>query len=195
MSKVFCPECKKILSQYAESCPDCSFPIAKYIKDANLTDFSKTFVCPKCGNWSDTNSIVATIMCEYCHAPMYQTIENERTTGKATAYPKTAEEQDAYIYSLLERCGKTDEYSEEAHQNFRRKLHEWAEEERKKPSQPVSQQQSTPASTTQPHCPVCQSTNIEKIGMFKRMLSTSMFGIASDKVGKQWHCKDCGNNF
>lgn len=195
MSKVFCPECKKILSQYAESCPDCSFPIAKYIKDANLTDFSKTFVCPKCGNWSDTNSIVATIMCEYCHAPMYQTIENERTTGKATAYPKTAEEQDAYIYSLLERCGKTDEYSEEAHQNFRRKLHEWAEEERKKPSQPVSQQQSTPSSTNQPHCPVCQSTNIEKIGIFKRMLSTSMFGIASDKVGKQWHCKSCGNNF
>lgn len=45
MSKVFCPECKKILSQYAENCPDCSFPIAKYINDANLTDFSKTFVC------------------------------------------------------------------------------------------------------------------------------------------------------
>ncbi len=195
MSKVFCPECKKILSQYAESCPNCSFPIAKYIKDANLTDFSKTFVCPKCGNWSDTNSIVGTIICEYCHAPMYQTIEDERTTGKATAYPKTDEEQDAYIYSLLERCGKTDEYSEEAHQNFRRKLHELAEEERKKPSQPVAQQSTTPPSTNQPHCPVCQSTNIEKIGMFKRMLSTNMFGIASDKVGKQWHCKSCGNNF
>ena len=50
-------------------------------------------------------------------------------------------------------------------------------------------------SANQTHCPVCQSTNIEKIGMFKRMLSTSMFGIASDKVGKQWHCKNCGNNF
>lgn len=195
MSKVFCPECKKILSQYAESCPDCGFPIAKYIKNANLTDFSKTFVCPKCGNWSDTNSIVGTIMCEYCHTPMYQTIEDERVTGKATAYPKTNEEQDAYIYSLLERCGKTDEYSEEAHQNFRRKLHKWAEEERKKPSEPVVQNTSTASSTNQPHCPVCQSTNIEKIGMFKRMLSTSMFGIASDKVGKQWHCKSCGNNF
>lgn len=47
-------------------------------------------------------------------------------------------------------------------------------------------------STNQPHCPTCQSTNIEKIGMFKRMLSTSMFGIASDKVGKQWHCKIVG---
>lgn len=195
MSKVFCPECGKILSQYAESCPECSFPISKYIKDAKLTDFSKTFVCPKCGNWSDTNSIVATIMCEYCHTPMYQTIENERVTGKATAYPKTSEEKDAYIYSLLERCGKTDEYSEEAHQNFRRKLHEWAEEERKKPSQPVVQNTSTASSTNQPHCPICQSTNIEKISMFKRMLSTSMFGIASDKVGKQWHCKSCGNNF
>ena len=52
MSKVFCPECGKILSQYAETCPDCSFPIAKYVKDANLTDFSKTFICPKCGSFS-----------------------------------------------------------------------------------------------------------------------------------------------
>ncbi|MEQ3232390.1 hypothetical protein [Fusicatenibacter saccharivorans] len=195
MSKVLCPECRKILSQYAESCPNCSFPIAKYVQDAHLTDFSKTFICPKCGYWSDMNSIAGEIMCEYCHLPMFQTDEDGDVTLKATLNMKTAEEQDAYIYSLLERCGKTDEYSEEAHQNFRRKLHELAEEERKKPIQPVSQQQSTPSSPNQPHCPVCQSTNIEKIGMFKRILSTSMFGIASDKVGKQWHCKNCGNNF
>lgn len=192
MSKVFCPECKKILSQYAESCPDCSFPIAKYIKDANLTDFSKTFVCPKCGNWSDTNSIVATIMCEYCHAPMYQTIENERTTGKATAYPKTAEEQDAYIYSLLERCGKTDEYSEEAHQNFRRKLHELAEEERKKPIQPVVQQSTTTPPANQPHCPTCGSTDIIKISAAKKAVGAGLFGLFSKTAKSQFECKNCG---
>ena len=168
MSKVFCPECGKILSQYAETCPDCSFPIAKYVKDANLTDFSKTFVCPKCGYWSAMNSIAGEIMCEYCHLPMFQTDEDGDVTLKATLNMKSNEEKDAYIYSLLERCGKTDEYSEEAHQNFRRKLHEWAEEERKKPSQPVSQQQSTPSSTNQPHCPTCGSTDIIKISAAKK---------------------------
>lgn len=62
---------------------------------------------------------------------MFQTDEDGDVTLKATLNKKSNEEKDAYIYSLLERCGKTDEYSEEAHQNFRRKLHEWAEEERK----------------------------------------------------------------
>lgn len=103
MSKVFCPECGKILSQYAETCPDCSFPIAKYVKDANLTDFSKTFVCPKCGYWSAMNSIAGEIMCEYCHLPMFQTDEDGDVTLKATLNMKSNEEKDAYIYSLLER--------------------------------------------------------------------------------------------
>lgn len=101
MSKVFCPECGKILSQYAETCPDCSFPIAKYVKDANLTDFSKTFVCPKCGYWSDMNSIAGEIMCEYCHLPMFQTDEDGDVTLKATLNMKSNEEKDSYIYSLL----------------------------------------------------------------------------------------------
>lgn len=192
MSKVFCPECGKILSQYAETCPDCSFPIAKYVKDANLTDFSKTFVCPKCGYWSAMNSIAGEIMCEYCHLPMFQTDEDGDVTLKATLNMKSNEEKDAYIYSLLERCGKTDEYSEEAHQNFRRKLHEWAEEERKKPSQPVSQQQSTPSSTNQPHCPTCGSTDIIKISAAKKAVGAGLFGLLSKTAKSQFECKNCG---
>lgn len=192
MSKVMCPECKKILSQYAETCPDCSFPIAKYVKDANLTDFSKTFVCPKCGYWSDMNHIVGRIMCGYCHTPMFQTNEDGNITSKATLNMKTDEEVDTYIYSLLERCGKTDEYSEEAHQNFRRKLHEWAEEERKKPSEPVIQQPATSPSANQPHCPTCGSTDIIKISAAKKAVGAGLFGLFSKTAKSQFECKNCG---
>lgn len=193
MSKVFCPECGKILSQYAETCPDCGFPISKYIKDAKLNDFSKTFVCPKCGSFSTATDVVATIQCDFCGTPMFQTNEITTDTISNTSWPKSEDEIDKYIYSLLIRCNKIDEYDENAHQLYKQKLLERVIVRRQRQQQ--ASQQATPPSANQPHCPVCQSTNIEKIGMFKRMLSTSMFGIASDKVGKQWHCKSCLNNF
>lgn len=192
MSKVFCPECQNIVSSYAETCPDCGFPISKYIKDAKLNDFSKTFVCPKCGSFSTATDVVATIQCDFCGTPMFQTSESTTITISNTSWPKTEDEIDSYIYSLLEKCDKVEEYDIEAHRIYKQKLRERVMARRKQQS---NQQSATPPSTNQPHCPICQSTNIEKIGMFKRMLSTSMFGIASDKVGKQWHCKNCGNNF
>ena len=58
MPKVFCPECQNIVSSFAEACPGCGFPIKKYIKEAKLSDFSKTFICPKCGSFSTATDVV-----------------------------------------------------------------------------------------------------------------------------------------
>ena len=44
-------------------------------------------------------------------------------------------------------------------------------------------------------CPYCHSTDTKKIGAGGRLLSTLTFGIASGKMGKQWHCKNCGSDF
>ena len=44
-------------------------------------------------------------------------------------------------------------------------------------------------------CPYCNSTNITKISITKRSLSTYLFGLGSGKVGKQWHCNDCKSDF
>ena len=93
------------------------------------------------------------------------------------------------ILNDLKDLNVEDQFDENAYNKRRHEEEEWLKQYREKNNY------QNPQSTNQPHCPICQSTNIEKIGMFKRMLSTSMFGIASDKVGKQWHCKNCGNNF
>ena len=45
------------------------------------------------------------------------------------------------------------------------------------------------------HCPYCNSTNVTKIGAVNRMVSTGMLGLASKKIGKQWHCNSCGSDF
>ena len=45
------------------------------------------------------------------------------------------------------------------------------------------------------HCPYCNSTNVTKIGTVNRAVSVGMFGLASRKIGKQWHCNSCGSDF
>ena len=44
-------------------------------------------------------------------------------------------------------------------------------------------------------CPYCHSTNTEKISGVSRGVSIYALGIASPKLGKQWHCKNCNSNF
>lgn len=45
------------------------------------------------------------------------------------------------------------------------------------------------------HCPYCNSSNVTKIGTINRAVSVDMFGLASKKLGKQWHCNSCGSDF
>lgn len=45
------------------------------------------------------------------------------------------------------------------------------------------------------HCPYCNSSNVTKIGTINRAVSVGMFGLASKKLGKQWHCNSCGSDF
>lgn len=45
------------------------------------------------------------------------------------------------------------------------------------------------------HCPYCNSSNVTKIGTVNRAVSVGMFGLASKKLGKQWHCNSCGSDF
>ena len=52
-----------------------------------------------------------------------------------------------------------------------------------------------PSSNTTIECPYCHSTNTHKLSTISRGTSTLMFGLASGKIGKQWHCNKCGSNF
>lgn len=44
-------------------------------------------------------------------------------------------------------------------------------------------------------CPYCKSTNVSKISTLGRGVSIGIFGLASSKVGKQWHCNKCKSDF
>lgn len=48
-----------------------------------------------------------------------------------------------------------------------------------------------------PHveCPYCHSMNTEKISGVARGVSIYVMGVASPKIGKQWHCNNCKSDF
>ena len=48
---------------------------------------------------------------------------------------------------------------------------------------------------THAECPYCHKRNTKKISTGSRLLSVGFFGLGSKKVGKQWHCNNCGSDF
>lgn len=48
-----------------------------------------------------------------------------------------------------------------------------------------------------PKCPICGSSNINKITVSSRAVKTAVFGVvgAVDDAGKTWRCGNCGSKF
>ena len=44
-------------------------------------------------------------------------------------------------------------------------------------------------------CSYCGSSNVKKIGLLNRAVSTELWGLGSKKIGKQWHCNNCWSDF
>ena len=46
-----------------------------------------------------------------------------------------------------------------------------------------------------PKCPSCGSSNVSKIGVVNRVVSTHFLGLASSKIGKTHKCNNCGTTW
>ena len=40
-------------------------------------------------------------------------------------------------------------------------------------------------------CPMCKSNRVTNISTTSKIVSSGMFGLASDKIGKCYQCEDC----
>lgn len=69
------------------------------------------------------------------------------------------------------------------------------EEVQKRELNKVAALNTTPQRSNQVSCPYCKSTNVRKIGIVSRGVSVGLFGLASKKIGKQWHCNQCKSDF
>ncbi len=69
------------------------------------------------------------------------------------------------------------------------------QEQIKKRNQERMRQQQIAEVNKRATCPYCQSKNTKRISTTSRVASVAMTGIASKKIGKQWHCNHCGSDF
>lgn len=193
MSKIICPECEKSVSIYAKACPNCGFPMSDFLKEHNLTDEDTAWVCPKCGDIECIPSFKRPI-CEYCNIPVVQTDIPRKVAGNKTI-AKNKEQTRDFEKDTANKYGGN-QFSEEAYE------HRWNEinkqfvyYSKKFDAQQQNQSTSTQQHITQATCPYCKSTNTKKISTVSRAGSILGFGLFSKKLGKEWHCNNCGSDF
>lgn len=141
-------------------------------------------MCPKCGllRFVDENDHSCDI-CEYCNTNAIRVIANEAEFDRATPDE---------MLVLRERVCRKYLYS---NQQYDEETYEQRLQDDKKEDEELERKfASIPPSNT-PKCPYCNSLYVEKITTGGRLISTVLFGLGSSKVGKQWHCKQCGSNF
>ncbi len=185
MAMIICPECKSKISQYAKECINCGFPIKEFMDVHGLNDINKNFICPKCAYESagsgDESKYPIYIRCKYCNTIMKQTDE----TGEEVLDNFIKHTEEDYFKTIAKKYGG-DQFSEEAYEDRIRTV-------KRENSAHQSTQTTQPSNV--PHCPVCNSTNIEKISLGKKAKGSFLFGFFSSDVRNQMHCKDCGYKF
>lgn len=192
MSMVHCPECNKIVSQYAESCHGCGFPIKKFLDEHSIQNPENFLICPKCayGYYRYYDFDPPHIKCEYCGEIIIET-NVDVTQMRKLAVPANTHNQ------YEEECVKIAKLLGEFDQNEFNKRRKMEHEEYLEVCQYLDAHQHQPNTqpSTQVTCPYCKSTNTKKISIASRAGSILGFGIFSKKLGKQWHCNDCGSDF
>lgn len=185
MGMICCPECKKKISSFANICPSCGFPIEKFLNDNNITDVDNTvLVCPKCAEtYCCGFSFEIRLKCEYCNSIVVQTNENPKELFGLSVAKSTEEEFKRRSIEICKKYGNN-QFSQDAYderygiikRNHMRLTNETKQDAQKQPNLPK--------------CPMCGSTNIQKISTLNRATSIIGLGILSKKIGKQWQCNN-----
>ena len=193
MALIKCPECGRQVSDLAESCPDCGFPVKEY------TLYNQKRVgayCPRCGVYlmcgkKDYYENIKDEPCRFCGAQIQILPPDDKEFGIFF----TQHENMRHLCDRVAKdyVSKLPEFSQEAYEKRLQRQAELAAEFDRKYGNPTV---STPLSKSPgPKCPACGSTNTSKIGILGRSTSIFAFGLASNKIGKNWKCHNCGNTW
>lgn len=184
MGLVVCPDCKKEVSQYAESCPNCGFPIQKFMKEHNLSDTTKLWVCPICAEVNLIGCSNYYLTCDRC--------------GFNEAMIQTNISYDEYWENNYRVFKNENRYYDDliaieyGNGKFNQELADKRREENRSASRKQLQEKQQSTSQNQPKCPTCGSTNVEKISAGKKVKGSILFGVFSSDIRNTMHCKNCG---
>ena len=168
MSLLKCPECNKEVSEYAEACPNCGCPINVIKSSQPISKKEGHFYSIINGEEKDITYFVK------------KSLSDEWINDIVGFKTKMQNELDIYdvfdfIKAIKDCNGAPKEYNDEKASIHYEKLNK--------------------IKASLPKCPYCHSTSIKKISAASRTASVIGFGIFSKKIGKQWHCNNCGSDF
>ncbi len=184
MAMIICPECKEQISQYAENCIKCGFPIKKFMEENNFTDITKAYICPKCANSYELEYIPLNLKCEYCDTILVQT---DISMKELFQFSNNSTDEE-FNYKCIEFAKKfgNNQFDETAFKNRLQKNKIEIEKFLNKIDKNNSCLQQNI-----PRCPHCQSTNIKKLSLTNKAISIGGLGILSNKIGKTFQCNNC----
>ncbi|MDE7293237.1 MAG: hypothetical protein K2N72_02310 [Oscillospiraceae bacterium] len=144
-------------------------------------------ICPNCGlvlQLSDTNH--RSEKCDCGEA-------NFTSLGvyPADYYKLSEDKQQQLIQKTLNLTDQQFKEQKEIWEKIREPIRKRYEEER----QARAQRNREIEMRNRVTCPYCNSFDVSKISTFSRSASVSLFGLASNKIGKQWHCNHCKSDF
>lgn len=182
MSLIKCPECKREISDQANSCPHCGFPLQKKERLKNIT-YSVKLV--KTGRG------------------MIEAVWVIRdVTGLGLVDADFISRNNMYVMLdiSLEEAKRIKKLLEDASPEVEAEIQPYEEWQRTYRPVKTNGSHSSNSSHIQqisqtPLCPYCSSANTKKISGTSRVGSVLMFGLFSKKIGKQWHCNSCGSDF
>lgn len=145
--------------------------------------------CKRCGRVVERNehnrAEDGNYKCDSCHYNVYPVPEKYWLDG--LDYLITKEQKALLREELVKTSPEYDEAMFKRREiNLAAENARWAEEERLRTMQ---------AGRNMVSCTYCGSTNISKIGFLERLGSAELWGLGSSKIGKQFHCNNCGANF
>lgn len=175
MAIIKCPECGKEISSYAKECNQCGYPL-----NLNPENNDYIYICPKCAMVYSNEELDSNKKCRFCNVKAIITKET------MDEFIDNMDDNQDYDITLSKKYGGN-QFSED---NYYHRLQSIKLENKN-----CSTQHQTTPQPNLPHCPVCNSTNIEKISLGKKAKGSFLFGFLSSDVRKQMHCKDCGYKF
>ena len=220
-----CPECKNDVSEYANKCPNCGCPIeviknknnqikdietkikdleSKNRKSTKAEEFQRVLdvtKIPKNKPRINVFLIIGTIMVVAGIGIMIMMIGD--IDGILMFYSICLIIVGIIIFligcSSLKESQRMYEQLKDNPEEYRKQLalkyyHNIKSQENAK-ERAKERKQSKAYTISRVKCPYCKSTNTKKLSVTSKAGSVAMFGLMSNKVGKQWHCNSCGSDF
>lgn len=170
MSLIKCVECGKEYSSKASTCPNCGCPI-----EETLNEICKEEKCVIINHEAyDVSEILSNIENEVDDQINIDAIAEAAGISESAAYCILQEIKDDNFLPWTEGS-----YGTITNPKYQEKINQRNEQ--------IAQHRKNI-----PHCPNCNSTNIQKISMTSRAISGLTFGILSSSIGKTFKCNNCG---